>query len=93
LVVAAVDGIEFYSSFDRCCDACMEREIEHEMNGELRTFSTITASSWSLWSALLAQSPWVFLFRRTAKARSPGASRQNRECVKESPIVRTVAGS
>jgi hypothetical protein len=37
LVVAAVDGIEICSSFARCCDACMEREIQHKMNGELRT--------------------------------------------------------
>ena len=36
LVVAAVDGIEICSSFVRCCDACMEREIEHKVNGELR---------------------------------------------------------
>jgi hypothetical protein len=37
LVVAAVDGIEICSSFVRCCDACMEREIEHKVNGETRT--------------------------------------------------------
>jgi hypothetical protein len=37
LVVAAVDGIEICSSFARCCDACMEREIEHKVNGEMRT--------------------------------------------------------
>src|SRR5258708_37408434 len=37
LVVAAVDGIEICSSFARCCDACMEREIQHKGNGELRT--------------------------------------------------------
>jgi Transposase DDE domain len=37
LVVAAVDGIEICSSFVRCCDACMEREIEHKVNGEMRT--------------------------------------------------------
>ena len=37
LVVAAVDGIEICSSFVRCCDACMEREIEHKVNGELQT--------------------------------------------------------
>jgi hypothetical protein len=36
LVVAAVDGIEICSSFSRCCDACMEREIQHRVNGELR---------------------------------------------------------
>jgi len=37
LVVAAVDGIEICSSFVRCCDACMEREIEHKVNGGMRT--------------------------------------------------------
>jgi len=37
LVVAAVDGIEICSSFVRCCDACMERKIEHKVNGEMRT--------------------------------------------------------
>lgn len=37
LVVAAVDGIEICSSFARCCNACMEREIQHKVNGELRT--------------------------------------------------------
>src|ERR1700738_394147 len=33
----AVDGIEICSSFARCCDACMEREIQHKVNGELQT--------------------------------------------------------
>jgi hypothetical protein len=37
LVVAAVDGIEICSSFVRCCDACMEREVQHKVNGEMRT--------------------------------------------------------
>jgi hypothetical protein len=37
LVVAAVDGIEICSSFVRCCDACLERKIEHKVNGEMRT--------------------------------------------------------
>jgi hypothetical protein len=37
LVVAAVDGIEICSSFARCCDACMEREIQRKVNGEMRT--------------------------------------------------------
>jgi hypothetical protein len=36
LVVAAVDGIEICSSFTRCCDACMERETQHKVNGELQ---------------------------------------------------------
>ena len=35
-VVAAVDGIEICSSFFRCCDACMEREIEHKVDGQMR---------------------------------------------------------
>jgi len=37
LAVAAVDGIEICSSFSRCCDACMQREVEHRVRGELRT--------------------------------------------------------
>jgi hypothetical protein len=37
LLVAAVDGIEICSSFVRCCDACMQREVEHKVRGELRT--------------------------------------------------------
>lgn len=37
LVVAAVDGIEICSSFARCCDACMQREVQHKVNGEMRT--------------------------------------------------------
>jgi len=37
LVVAAVDGIEICSSFARCCDACMEREVQHKVRGEMRT--------------------------------------------------------
>jgi hypothetical protein len=37
LLVAAVDGIEICSSFVRCCDACMEREVQHKVNGEMRT--------------------------------------------------------
>src|SRR6266576_5879153 len=36
LVVGAVYGIKICSSFARCCDACMEREIEHKVNGALR---------------------------------------------------------
>lgn len=36
LVVAAVDGIEICSSFARCCDACMQREVQHKVHGELR---------------------------------------------------------
>lgn len=35
-VVAAVDGIEICRSFSRCCDACMEREIEHKVHGQMR---------------------------------------------------------
>jgi len=37
LVVGAVDGIEICSSFARCCDACMEREVQHKVNGEMQT--------------------------------------------------------
>lgn len=37
LVVAAVDGIEICSSFARCCDACMHREVPHKVRGEMRT--------------------------------------------------------
>lgn len=33
----AVDGIEICSSFVRCWDACMEREIQHKVNGEMKT--------------------------------------------------------
>ncbi len=36
-MVAAVDGIEICSSFTRCCDACMQRKVEHSVRGELRT--------------------------------------------------------
>ena len=35
-LVAAVDGIEICSSFLRCCEACMEREIEHQVDGQIR---------------------------------------------------------
>ena len=37
LVVAAVDGIEICSSFARCCDACMQREVQHKVKGEMQT--------------------------------------------------------
>jgi len=37
LVVGAVDGIEICSSFARCCDACLEREVQHKVNGEMKT--------------------------------------------------------
>jgi hypothetical protein len=37
LVVGAVDGIEICSSFARCCDACMEREVQHKVNSEMQT--------------------------------------------------------
>jgi hypothetical protein len=37
LVVAAVDGVEICSSFVRCCDACMQREVQHKVRGEMRT--------------------------------------------------------
>ena len=35
-VVAAVDGIEICSSFLRCCEACMEREVEHKVDGQIQ---------------------------------------------------------
>ena len=37
LLVGAVDGIEICSSFARCCQACMEREVQHKVNGEMQT--------------------------------------------------------
>ena len=37
LIVAAVDGIEICSSFSRCCDACMQREVQRKVRGEMRT--------------------------------------------------------
>jgi CheY-like chemotaxis protein len=37
LIVAAVDGIEICGSFARCCDACMQREVQHKVRGEMRT--------------------------------------------------------
>ena len=36
-VVAAVDGIEICSSYYRCCNACMSREVERKVDGQLRT--------------------------------------------------------
>jgi len=35
-VVAAVDGIEICSSYCRCCDACMSREVERKVEGQLQ---------------------------------------------------------
>ena len=35
-VVAAVDGIEICSSYCRCCDACMSREVERKVGGKLQ---------------------------------------------------------
>ena len=35
-VVAAVDGIEICSSYCRCCDACMSREVERKVGGQLQ---------------------------------------------------------
>ena len=37
LVVAAVDGIEISSSFARCCDACLKRDVKHKVHGKERT--------------------------------------------------------
>ena len=35
-IVGAVDGIEICSSFVRCCDACMERTVQHLVQGQKR---------------------------------------------------------
>jgi hypothetical protein len=35
-LVAALDGIEICSSFVRCCEACLQREVEHKVDGQLR---------------------------------------------------------
>jgi len=37
LIVAAVDGIEICQSFVRCCDACLERTVDHLVNGVRQT--------------------------------------------------------
>jgi Transposase DDE domain len=37
LVVGAIDGIEICSSFARCCDTCMKREVQHKVHGQMRT--------------------------------------------------------
>jgi hypothetical protein len=36
-LVAAVDGIEICSSYSRCCQACLERNVERKVDGELQT--------------------------------------------------------
>jgi hypothetical protein len=36
-VVGAVDGIEVCGAFARCCDAYMKREVQHKVNGAIRT--------------------------------------------------------
>ena len=36
LLVAAVDGIEICSSYVRCCSHCMERKVQHKVDGALR---------------------------------------------------------
>lgn len=35
-VVVAVDGIEICSSYTRCCDACLERNVKHLVNGKMQ---------------------------------------------------------
>ena len=35
-VVAAVDGIEICSSYSRCCDSCLERNVERNVDGQVR---------------------------------------------------------
>jgi hypothetical protein len=70
--VGAVDGIEICSSFARCCDACMEREIAAQ--GERRNENRDSVLSPHRRRGLgqhLSPSPWGFAFRRMAKARSP----------------------
>ena len=37
LIGVVVDGIEICRSFARCCDACMQREVQHRVRGEMRT--------------------------------------------------------
>src|SRR4029077_7795326 len=37
LVVGAADGIEVCGVFARCCDAYMKREVQHKVNGAIRT--------------------------------------------------------
>src|SRR2546427_9350606 len=39
LAAAAGDGVEICSSFVRCCAACLEREVQHQRNGEMKTES------------------------------------------------------
>jgi hypothetical protein len=34
LIVAAVDGIEICSSFARCCNACLTRDVRHKVHGK-----------------------------------------------------------
>jgi hypothetical protein len=72
LVVGAVDGIEICSSFARCCHACMEREVQHKGNGEMKTeiqyyhrivVVVLVSTSFPI--------PLGSAFRRMAKARSP----------------------
>jgi Transposase DDE domain len=35
-VVAAVDGIEICNSYCRCCDACLSRQVERKVKGQLQ---------------------------------------------------------
>lgn len=35
-VVAAVDGIEICSSYNRCCPRCLERRVERRIDGQVR---------------------------------------------------------
>jgi hypothetical protein len=58
LIVGAVEGIEICSSFARCCDACMEREVQHKGTARCKPIFSITTalSSWS-WSAQISPFP------------------------------------
>jgi hypothetical protein len=70
LIVAAVDGIEICSSFVHCCDACMQREVQHKVHGEMRTdiqyYHRIVA-------VVIVSTPFpfrsAFASRRTARAK------------------------
>lgn len=37
LLVGAVDGIEICRSSARCCEVCLQRRVEHQVDGERRT--------------------------------------------------------
>ncbi len=71
-MVAAVDGIEICSSFARCCDACMQREVQHKVRGEMRTdiqyyhriVAVVTVST-------RFPSRWAFASRKMGRPKCP----------------------